>query len=267
MEDYYQVLGVERESSISQVKRAFRAKAKAFHPDIDPSGNNAYRMRMLITAYKVLSDPAQRQEYDLVYARVDPRIQFNYREFLKKHKGDERSMAKLIFFDLLHDYEDEAIELFDELAFRSGFRLVEYLDREDFMDCLFLLAEEYEKRGEYTKAYALLRDLVVCELEESYFRHFFREVIDRLRLLSCFKMPGVVDDELLIGYLEELVEFDFSPKDTAFFLKRIAEVYAERDAIDKAILYLNQGLELHSKLPGIKKLREKLGCAVADTAG
>lgn len=259
MDDYYEILGVDRSSSLYQVKRAFRARAKSFHPDVDPSGSNSHRMRLLITAYEVLCDPEQRQEYDRLHARIDKKNRFNYREFLKRQKGNERSMAKLIFFDLLHDYEDEAVAIFDDLVYGQGFELSEYLDREDFMDCLFLLAEEYEKRGEYIKSYDLLRLLVLYECKQPYFRHFFREVVDRLRLISCFRMPGVIEDDLLIAYLEELVEFDFSAKDTAFFLKRIAEIYAERDAVDEAIFYLKEGLDLHAKLPGIKKLREKLG--------
>ena len=126
------------------------------------------------------------------------------------------------------------------------------------MDCAFLLAEEYEKRGHYELSYALLKKIVVFEYERPYFHHFFREVIDRLRMLSCFEMPGKIENERLVRYLEELVEFDFSPKDTAFFLKKIAEIYAENDKFDKATYYLNEGLKRHSKLPGIKKLREKL---------
>jgi curved DNA-binding protein CbpA len=264
VEDYYRILGVERGCSIPQIKRAFRARAKTFHPDLDHSGSNEYRMRVLITAYRVLSDPEKRQEYDRLSARLDRRYEFNYRDYLRRQKGDSRSMAKLIFYDLLHGYEREALDLFEALSRSSSFRLAKYLDREDHMDCLFLLAEEYEKHRQYEQAFELLTELVLCEFEQPYFRHFFREVIDRLRIICCFKMPGRVEDAALISHLQRLVEFDFSPKDTAFFLKRIAEIYAEQNALEQAQAYLEQGLRLHAKLPGIKKLQEKLAGASED---
>ena len=254
MSNYYEVLGITPDSKLSQIKSAFRRKAKSFHPDVDPSGRHTSTMRLLITAYEVLSDPARRKQYDLLNAGKLRSFDFNYRDFLRQ-RHDSDSVAKLIFHDLLHHREDEAVELYDS---QLGFRLDEYLDREDYMDCIFLLAEEYERCARFEKAFGLYREIVRCEYELPYFRHFFREVVDRLRFLSCFEMPGNVENRRLVGYLHELVKLDFSPKDSAFFLKKIAEIYAEEDSLEEANFYLNEGLKRHSKLPGIKKLREKL---------
>ena len=254
LNNYYEILGVDPDCELTQIKSAFRKKAKAFHPDVDPSGRHTSSMRKLLTAYEILSDPEKRQHYDMLNAGRLRTYRFSYRDFLR-NRGDDDSIAKLIFFDLLHNHETDAVELYDS---QDDFPLELYLDREDYMDCVFLLAEEYENRGDYVKSYTLLRKIVICEYERPYFHHFFREVVDRLRMLSCFEMPGTVENDRLVCYLHELVEFDFSPKDSAFFLKKIAEIYAEDDAIDKATFYLNEGLKRHSKLPGIKKLREKL---------
>ncbi len=260
LKNYYELLGVEPDSSLAQIKSAFRKKAKAFHPDVDPSGRHTSRMRLLLNAYKVLSDPEKRKQYDLLNAGRISGFRFNYRDHLRTRE-DEESKAKLIFFDLLHRHERDALELFDHLTSTNGFRLESHLDREDYMDCIFMLAEEYEKQGEYEKAFDLYVQLVHYELEEPYFKHFFREVIDRLRLLSCFKMPEKIENGRLVEYLTELVRLNFSSKDTAFFLKKIAEIYAEENDFEEAFRYLNQGLKLHDKLPGIKKLRDKLACA------
>ena len=216
-------------------------------------------MRLIITAYEVLSDPEKRKQYDLINARQLHSYRFNYHDFLKSRSDDE-SLSKLIFFDLLHHREEEAIEIFDKYR---KIPLEVYLDREDFMDCAFLLAEEYELRGNFIKAYELLITTVQYEIEKPYFRHFFREVVDRLRILTCFKMPGIIPNNRLVQYLHTLVKFDFSPKDSAFFLKKIAEIYAEENAMKQAAHYLDEGLKRHSKLPGIKKLREKLACAAS----
>ena len=215
-------------------------------------------MRLLLSAYQVLSDPEKRRDYDRINRHIIYTSTFNYREYLSKRRDDPQSMGKLIFFDLLHDNEFEAISLYNELKTQSDFKLSEGLDREDYMDCAFLLAEEYEKQGSYFRSFLLYRDLARCEAQKPYFFHFFREVIDRLRAISCFKLPGRISNENLIVYLQELADFDFSPTDTAYFLKRIAEVYAEENSLEQALRYLDKGLKLHADLPGVKKLKERL---------
>lgn len=258
MKSYYQILEIEPTCSSSEIKKAFRQKAKAFHPDMRPSGRDAAMMRRLITAYQVLIDPERRADYDRTHRHLIHHDSFDYRDFLSNRRDDPSSMAKLIFFDLLHGNEEEAITLYDSLVTKHQFDLSLYLDREDYMDCSFLLAEEYEKCNEYHKAFVLLRRIVDYEMEKPYFRHFFREVVDRLRYLSCVKLCGTIDNSQLVVYLKDLAELDFSAKDTAGFLKKIAEVYLEENAYDLAREYLNHGLKLHARLPGAKKLAELL---------
>ncbi|MBT3272494.1 MAG: DnaJ domain-containing protein [Spirochaetales bacterium] len=267
MKSYYQILDVEPTCTASEIKRAFRKKAKTFHPDLKPSGKNAAMMRRLISAYQVLSDPDKRIFYDRTNREIIHRSSFDYRAFLKKRTDDPDSMAKLIFFDLLHKNEKEAIDLYDSLVTTKHYDITRYLDREDFMDCAFLLAEEYERDEEFLKAFDLLLSTVPYELESPYFRHFFREVIDKLRLLGCTRLPGKIENAELVRRLEELVDLDFSPKDTAYFLKKIAEIYVEENSLDLAKEYLSQGLSLHAKLPGAQKLVEQLAGAGRSSRG
>ena len=258
MKSHYQILELEPTCTPAEIKKAFRSKAKTFHPDLKPSGKNSAMMRRLITAYKVLSNPALRSHYDRTHKNLIHNTSFDYREFLSARRDDPESMAKLVFFDLLHGNEAEAIALHDKLEKTGLFDISRYLDREDYMDCAFLLAEEYERAGDYRRSFGLLRQIVDYESERPYFRHFFREVIDRLRYLSCVKLSGTIDNSELVSYLKDLVALDFSAKDTASFLKKIAEIYAEEQAYDLAREYLNYGLKLHARLPGAKKLAELL---------
>jgi len=63
--DYYDVLGISREASDDQIKRAFRRKAKQNHPDANPGDANAEaRFKELNEAYEVLSDDDKRAAYD-----------------------------------------------------------------------------------------------------------------------------------------------------------------------------------------------------------
>ena len=63
--DYYEVLGVGRDASEAEVKKAFRGLARELHPDVndhDPEAEEKFKAAA--EAYEVLSDPARRQTYD-----------------------------------------------------------------------------------------------------------------------------------------------------------------------------------------------------------
>ena len=63
--DYYEVLGVSRESAPDDIKKAFRQLALQYHPDRNPDDKRAEeRFKEINEAYSVLSDPGKRQQYD-----------------------------------------------------------------------------------------------------------------------------------------------------------------------------------------------------------
>ena len=63
--DYYEVLGVARDASESEIKKAFRKLARQFHPDANPDDPEAEeRFKELAEAYEVLSDADRRRTYD-----------------------------------------------------------------------------------------------------------------------------------------------------------------------------------------------------------
>ena len=65
MADHYEVLGIDRGASADEVKKAYRRLARELHPDVNPSGEAAERFKQVTHAYDVLSDPQQRQQYDM----------------------------------------------------------------------------------------------------------------------------------------------------------------------------------------------------------
>ena len=62
--DYYEVLGVSKNASDSEIKSAFRKMAKKYHPDVSKEPDAAEKFKECQEAYAVLSDPAKRKQYD-----------------------------------------------------------------------------------------------------------------------------------------------------------------------------------------------------------
>lgn len=62
--DYYDVLGVEKNSDDAQIKRAYRTMAKKYHPDVSTEENAEAKFKEVQEAYEVLSDGQKRSQYD-----------------------------------------------------------------------------------------------------------------------------------------------------------------------------------------------------------
>src|ERR1700761_3040037 len=63
--DYYQVLGIDKNASQEEIKKAYRKLARKHHPDLNPNDKEAHKkFQQLNEANEVLSDPEKRKKYD-----------------------------------------------------------------------------------------------------------------------------------------------------------------------------------------------------------
>jgi curved DNA-binding protein CbpA len=261
--NHYSVLGISSDATAEEVRAAYRRQVKSVHPDLHHgTPDSVERMKRLVRAWEVLSDPLTRQNYDLRYGfnrTPASGFEFDYRDFLRNRHDDHESQSKLVFYDLLHDNPDEALQLYASLRATGDFDLFRYLGQEDFMDCAFLLAEEYEARGKYLQAFELYAAIVRSERRRPYFRHFMADVYERTRAIVCGRMPETERSETVLSCLNQMIDWGLARKDTAYFHRKAAEMHLRSGDRAAARRSLRRALALDERLPGARKLCEELG--------
>ncbi|OUD15719.1 DnaJ C-terminal domain-containing protein [Thioflexithrix psekupsensis] len=62
--DYYKIMGLPREASADDIRKAYRRLARKYHPDVSTEANAEHHFKELNEAYEVLKDPEKRAKYD-----------------------------------------------------------------------------------------------------------------------------------------------------------------------------------------------------------
>ncbi|MCL2759665.1 MAG: J domain-containing protein [Treponema sp.] len=224
MENHYKTLGVKPGASAAEIKKAFRNKAKKFHPDIAGS-SHAGAMRKLIAAYEALSDIESRFHYDKAYAVYAKKTGFDYRRWLNEQE-DPASKAKLVFYELLHLEEIRAIEIWRENG-GLNFNMDKLLQRDDWMDCQYILAEELDKRDNCFEAFKLLAALLAEEHRRPYFNLFTPEIKKYVKSMLKKRLKPQVDNETWISCMESLLGIGFSKHEENTFNDYISQALSE----------------------------------------
>lgn len=108
--DYYSTLGVARDASADEIRRAYRKLARETHPDVDKTSGAKERFQRLNEAYEVLKDPNTRRRYDALGAdwkegqEFTPPRDFHFRGARaprSTHGHSQRSNGFSSFFEAL----------------------------------------------------------------------------------------------------------------------------------------------------------------------
>ena len=230
MKDFYKILGVRKEATLAEIKRAYREKVKNLHPDLTGDISRRDEFNEVVHAYRVLADAHQRSIFDESFffrAKANPHNaqSFDYYKWLSG-RDDYESRAKLIFYTLMHNKEDEAVAEFKRMQMNhADFSLKKWFTREDFMDYGYILAEELVIRGEYYDAMILLEQIIQMEYSYQYFYIFFPEVIDFTLNILKHNIDGIISDELALDVYERALDLNLGTRNDAFFLRKMSEEY------------------------------------------
>ena len=264
MVNYYDILEIPHEVNAEEIKRSFRTLIKKFHPDIH--GTNKLwaesKTKVIIQAYKTLSNAATREQYDRLYKQ-----HFHVRRTHKHYKKEEentkeepiKAQAHTIFNDLLNGHTHKAIENYEHLS--KDFIDVEflsYLKHRDYVDCKFLLAEAYEKLKNYEVAIGFYESILERERDTTHRRHLLDDIKERVRNIYCRKMARSAPPEKALGYYEKVLKLKLYKNENAFIYKKMAECYLELKEYENALTHLKTALSLKPNLQGLNKIKTKL---------
>ena len=122
--DFYVVLGLAPEASLTEVKRAYRRLARKYHPDINPGDERAAAIfRHVAEAYEILSDPGRRRLYDSGQQQpaAAPAIEFEGFDFTTLAEGRDAGTFSELFAEMFRppagaDAPRKGAELHAELS-------------------------------------------------------------------------------------------------------------------------------------------------------
>lgn len=122
---YYDILGIDKNATLNEIKAAYKSLAKKYHPDINPNTSDLFKQ--INEAYSVLSDSVKRHEYDSLLSNDDldiedltdddldaiiSKLEELRKEIYNKEKQKTKSSHKKhkqvteSIFDIINDFSD-----------------------------------------------------------------------------------------------------------------------------------------------------------------
>ena len=282
---YYQILEIRRDATASEIKQAFRKLAKRYHPDKNPEQtvSTEHKFREVCRAYDTLRDTKKKSTYDRKLWTIER--QRKAREaYLTKLSQLNQNAAKLerLLEALLHRNYKTGIAIYEQLRYNNtetgnkAWRIDDFLSYEESRDCEFLIAEAYqylgfsnggtspaaERHRNIREATSIYEALLSAEAKRPCFKHFTREVKDRLKFIYLYHFTVEGYHQTHDIPLTKIGALKLPKRETAWMYKKIAEFYVEIDRFPEARTVLKMAYKLQPGLTGAKKICRTLNMNV-----
>ncbi len=261
MRDHYKTLRIRFSATQEEVRKAFREQAKKYHPDRHSERTlwATAMMKRLIEARRVLSSSTLRRSYDEEY-----RIRFGLDRAVTEHRRGHYTptpptQAEKVLDLLMTGKEVQAMALYERLQSETpGYDLAEHLDTRDWIDCKFLIAEQYEHMAEPLKALHLYEALYHSDDANDRFSDFMHEVRERLLRLYCRELAPAADTASAVQYYLHALPLVRGRSRRSFLHKKLAECHLELENRAEARRQLAIAFELKPDLKGASKICRNL---------
>ncbi len=154
--EYYKLLGVEKDASMEEIKKAYRRLAREYHPDLNPGENTSTRFISIKNAYDTLINPVKRQTYNDSFSYTETNFRrgqeqaayatYTYGDEIKyKRKEEPVKTAEIKSTQLLAFYlgeEEYALKVEDIFGIASCASIKPAADANSFIDGMVYMRSE-----------------------------------------------------------------------------------------------------------------------------
>ena len=179
--DHYEILRLSPLSDSGTIDRVYRTLMKRFHPDNDKTGDAEIFLR-IAEAHRILSDPRQREQYDVErdQSRTVIRFDLRSREFFAGLRGEQnRRLAALclLYRKRAADHEYPGLSLLD-LENQSGFT------REELGFAMWYLCEKGMAKVDDRTHYG------ITAVGVDFVEHGLKDEHENLRMIAAVQIPA-----------------------------------------------------------------------------
>ena len=162
--DYYEILGVDKKATESQIKSAYRKLAKKYHPDVDKSPSAQEKFKDINEAYEVLSDKEKRARYDSLgsgwQAGQDYTPPPGFENFSFNFNGQDFGNAQYANFDM-GGFSDFFKSMFGDFASQTRSRTQSYTRGGSYDDLFGQRQTRASRSQQPTENLDMTQDLIV----------------------------------------------------------------------------------------------------------
>lgn len=268
---YFKIIELPPTSDIGQIKTAYKKLAAKYHPDKNLENKHwaEEKFKLVSEAYRLILKHLNSQlttEFDGLESFYRPEKQKAYESQIPnywdtiRNSRDPVDQIKLILHELEAENGQLGLRLFDQLSLEmTGIDPLSLLERSNYFDACYMLAEALEKDRRYIKAasyYSIYYQHIRIQLHQRSFAQELKEKIVKIYKSKICKTSSKSED--IKYFLIMLEQISFTNKERAKLLQHLGKMYLDNNSQSEALSVLKKANQLDSTLKGVAKLMNQI---------